>query len=510
MENYKSAERKFQDNLAIDLAGVEKLVDTYKGGRYLGIIKTLATPKSVIVDCMGGSGTFAAILHNNGYRNITTFDISDNHVRHAKTLFKKRGMKVRAFVSDIEDIKLPDNFADLVIIMTSMHHLAKRKKALSECRRILKNGGNLLIVEPNKLNPYAYYVHATSLRSPGEKLIGLSNLTNDLDSVFPGSYCAYTTCGPFNRVPFINKFGHKIVAVAKKARQADDKMKVSVVIPTKNEEKRLPDTLKSIKRTGVAAETIIVDAGSRDRTVEIARKFGCAVFEETGKKSPANAKNIGISHAKGDIIVLLNSDQILDVNFFRDIEKINYGWDALYTKETAFEDTLVEKLFALRCCRTGYTRFPHVLKKYVLKKVKFDPNLALGEENDWIKTVSASGFSSKRCDAVIYGHAPKDVRGLYVQLRWYGRTALNYFAKYKSISAFSMLSFILLPLLFFNHPVSTLSFPVWIYEAIIMAGSFIKKPDAAILLFPAFDFLRGVFFLAGMFEFVAGRTRTGR
>ncbi len=216
MKNDKSAEREFQDSLAIDLAGVEKLVDAYNGTRYLDIIKTLAAPKSAIVDCMGGSGTFAAVLHNNGYRNITTFDISANHVRHAKILFKKRGMKIRAVVSDIEDVKLPAGFADLVIIMTSMHHLAKREKALSECRRILKKCGNLLIVEPNRLNPYACYVHLTSLRSPGEKLVGLSDIKRDLDKVFPGSYCAYTTCGWFNRIPFINKFGYKIVAVAKK------------------------------------------------------------------------------------------------------------------------------------------------------------------------------------------------------------------------------------------------------------------------------------------------------
>ncbi len=216
MKYNKSAERGFQDSLAIDLAGVEKLADTYKGTRYLDIIKTLTGTKGVIVDCMGGSGTFAAVLHNNGYRNITTFDISANHIRHAKTLFKKRGMKVRAMVSDIENIRLPGNFADLVIIMTSMHHLKKREKALSECRRILKKNGNLLIVEPNKLSPYANYVHFTSLRSPGERLIGLRDLKKDMDKVFPGSYRAYTTCGLFKRVPFINEFGHKIVVVAKK------------------------------------------------------------------------------------------------------------------------------------------------------------------------------------------------------------------------------------------------------------------------------------------------------
>ncbi len=287
-------------------------------------------------------------------------------------------------------------------------------------------------------------------------------------------------------------------------------MKVSVVIPTKNEEKRLPGTLDSIKKTGVDAEIIIVDAGSRDRTVEIARDFGCAVFEETGKKSPANAKNIGIKHAKGDIVVLMNSDQTLDKNFFRDVEKTGYDWDTLYIKEIIFKDTLIERLFALRCFRTGYTRFPHILKKRVLKSVKFDPNLAMGEEDDLVKNISRSGFSLKRCDAIMYSHVPETLKEMLVQLRWYGRTALNYSAKHMDIGAFSMTSFLLLPLLFFGYPLFILSLPIWIYEIVIMARTFLRSMDPAILLFPVFDFIRGAFFLAGILQFLVGNKGNSR
>lgn len=53
--------------------------------------------------------------------------------------------------------------------------------------------------------------------------------------------------------------------------------KISVAIITKDEEKRLPDCLKSVS---FADEIILVDSGSKDRTVEIAKDFGCKVFIE--------------------------------------------------------------------------------------------------------------------------------------------------------------------------------------------------------------------------------------
>ena len=54
--------------------------------------------------------------------------------------------------------------------------------------------------------------------------------------------------------------------------------KISIVIPSLNEEKFLPILLESItKQTFKDFEVIIADAGSKDNTVEIAKKFGAKV-----------------------------------------------------------------------------------------------------------------------------------------------------------------------------------------------------------------------------------------
>ena len=47
---------------------------------------------------------------------------------------------------------------------------------------------------------------------------------------------------------------------------------ITAIVLTKNEEKNLPDCLSSLR--GFAARVVVVDSGSTDRTVEIARAYG--------------------------------------------------------------------------------------------------------------------------------------------------------------------------------------------------------------------------------------------
>lgn len=90
-------------------------------------------------------------------------------------------------------------------------------------------------------------------------------------------------------------------------------MKVSFVIPTKNEEKYLPQTLKSIKNQDFGDyEIVVADANSSDRTREIASAYGCTVVDGG---LPAKGRNEGAKYSKGDLIVFTDSDIILPKGF---------------------------------------------------------------------------------------------------------------------------------------------------------------------------------------------------
>ena len=89
-------------------------------------------------------------------------------------------------------------------------------------------------------------------------------------------------------------------------------MKVSVVIPTLNEEKGIGKTIDMIKvdefkRRGWDLEIIVVDGESKDRTREIARSKGAKVIIEP-RKGYGRAYKTGLKEAKGEIIVTGDAD----------------------------------------------------------------------------------------------------------------------------------------------------------------------------------------------------------
>jgi glycosyltransferase involved in cell wall biosynthesis len=85
---------------------------------------------------------------------------------------------------------------------------------------------------------------------------------------------------------------------------------LSVVIITQNEETSLGRTLESVRRLVAdgKGEIIVVDSGSTDRTVEIAKSFRAKVFVEEWKGYAAQ-KNSAIDKAAGEWILSLDADE---------------------------------------------------------------------------------------------------------------------------------------------------------------------------------------------------------
>ncbi|MBM2841042.1 MAG: glycosyl transferase family 2 [Bacteroidetes bacterium] len=92
------------------------------------------------------------------------------------------------------------------------------------------------------------------------------------------------------------------------------RMKVSVIIATLNEAQAMGACLQSVHAAGATPEIIVVDGGSTDATVAIAREGGALVL-----RSPAGRGmqfNVGARYATGDVLVFLHADTLLPENAF--------------------------------------------------------------------------------------------------------------------------------------------------------------------------------------------------
>ena len=94
-------------------------------------------------------------------------------------------------------------------------------------------------------------------------------------------------------------------------------MKISIITPSFNSEKTIEDAIKSvIGQTYKDIEYIIIDGGSKDKTLEIINKYQDKVSKVVSEKDRGlyDAINKGIKLATGEIIGNLNSDDIYENN----------------------------------------------------------------------------------------------------------------------------------------------------------------------------------------------------
>ncbi|MHA1721047.1 MAG: glycosyltransferase [Promethearchaeota archaeon] len=97
---------------------------------------------------------------------------------------------------------------------------------------------------------------------------------------------------------------------------------VSIIVPTLNEENNISKCLTSLKKIEYPnKEIIVVDGGSKDRTIEIAKSFGIKVL--TFSKLPENwvgksyACHLGYKESKGELLLFTDADTVHEPNSLR-------------------------------------------------------------------------------------------------------------------------------------------------------------------------------------------------
>lgn len=207
-------------------------------------------------------------------------------------------------------------------------------------------------------------------------------------------------------------------------------MKVAVVIPTLNEGATIGSLLDSLNsNTYKRKEIIIVDGGSTDNTVEIAKGRGATVIEEAGDKTqrcPANARNQGAQYSDAGLIAFLDADsRSVNGKFLENaVNGFKKSTAAAYAGYRTVQSTTIEKIVSNR---EGISIHPTFVSKDVFIAVGGYPPIGYGEDHIFDKRVRQ--YAEDNLMEVISipesfwtGYAVRTVRELYVQHRWYGRT----------------------------------------------------------------------------------------
>jgi GT2 family glycosyltransferase/glycosyltransferase involved in cell wall biosynthesis len=108
--------------------------------------------------------------------------------------------------------------------------------------------------------------------------------------------------------PAAARIAERALRVAAAARPAEG-LRLSLCMIVKDEEELLPGCLAAAR--GAVDELIVVDTGSTDRTVEIARSYGAQVVEFPWNGSFADARNVSLDAATGDWVMYLDADEHL-------------------------------------------------------------------------------------------------------------------------------------------------------------------------------------------------------
>ena len=261
------------------------------------------------------------------------------------------------------------------------------------------------------------------------------------------------------------------------------KPKISVIIPVRNEEKYIARTIGYLQNQDYLSEDleiIVVDGLSDDKTASIVEELikadsRISLYENPRRLSSA-ARNIGITHARGDIIMFIDGHVYIDNKLLlRRVEELMEAKGVSVLSRPQFldtpENTFFQKTVSLArkspighgADSTIYTNDEKYVdptssgasyKREVFERVGlFDENFDACEDVEFNYRVYKAGFKSYISPALGVFYYPRDNFGsLFKQLARYGRGRRRLAGKHRT--TFSV--FTLIPPLFVLYLIATI------------------------------------------------------
>jgi glycosyltransferase involved in cell wall biosynthesis len=235
---------------------------------------------------------------------------------------------------------------------------------------------------------------------------------------------------------------------------------VSVIIPALNEEKYVGRCLESIfnlNYPGSNYEVIVVDNGSTDKTIDIAKKYGVKIFVKP-KVSIAALRNFGAKQSRGDILAFIDSDCEAEKEWLnkavKNLKKVDVtGNEPLAPKN----GTVIQKAWEFHYNRNRKKEEYISSGSIIMKKETFDilngfnESLRTDEDYDFCERLKLKGKSiyKDKSITVIHNKSPKNICCFFKKEVWHGKEMPKFMLKRKSIilSNTYMFAFIYLTIL---------------------------------------------------------------
>jgi len=208
---------------------------------------------------------------------------------------------------------------------------------------------------------------------------------------------------------------------------------VSIVLCVYNEEKYLKSCLNSIKKQKFKNyEIVLVDDGSTDKTLEIAKNFPVKIVKQEHKGLGA-ARNLGVKNSSGKIISFLDADMTFDENYLKNLIKPIIQKKAKGTTHGKEYASNIDNPWArcwgkIRIDTSIPSRKPHnyraILKEDFLKSGGFESSWGYADDQSLTKKMGNAEIVK---DAICYHKNPSSLKETYLQARWIGGSYNNVF-----------------------------------------------------------------------------------
>lgn len=290
------------------------------------LFKFLIPKNSLVLEIGCSTGN---LLHSVNPKRGVGIDISENTIKIAKTKFPK----LKFYVQDAENLTIQKKF-DYIILSDLIGNLQDVQKAFAEIHKVIEDKSRIIITFYSHLwEPILILLEKLKLKMPvltqnWLSTQDVSNLLNlaKLEPIKKGAILLF----PFN-IPIISSLANKYLAklpifrelclvhyfIARKQPNvySNKEYSISIIIPARNEAGNIEKAIIEIPAIGKSTETIFVEGGSKDNTLEEIKKVikkykrkKIMLINQGKGNGKGGAVRKGFLKAQGDILMILDAD----------------------------------------------------------------------------------------------------------------------------------------------------------------------------------------------------------